>query len=72
MFVKFFETLKKARDEYYQYVQAQNDIFDKQIKLLDELQTTVCLFLLYIAYQNFSMIFYAENFLNLNDKFSYK
>ncbi|KAK6107613.1 hypothetical protein QQG55_28895 [Brugia pahangi] len=33
------DTLKKARDEYYQYVQAQNDIFDKQIKLLDELQT---------------------------------
>uniref|UniRef100_A0AAF5PU65 Uncharacterized protein n=1 Tax=Wuchereria bancrofti TaxID=6293 RepID=A0AAF5PU65_WUCBA len=33
------DTLKKARDEYYQYLQAQNDIFDKQIKLLDELQT---------------------------------
>ncbi|KAM3717700.1 Ribosomal RNA small subunit methyltransferase [Dirofilaria immitis] len=32
------DTLKKAHDEYYQYVQAQNDIFDKQIKLLDEIQ----------------------------------
>lgn len=38
-----FKVLKRARDEYYQYVQAQNDIFDEQIKLLDELQTTVCL-----------------------------
>ncbi|KAL3985240.1 hypothetical protein ACH3XW_37810 [Acanthocheilonema viteae] len=38
--VKRIDTLKKARDEYYQYVQEQNDIFDKQIKLLVELQTT--------------------------------
>ncbi|OZC06727.1 hypothetical protein X798_06281 [Onchocerca flexuosa] len=33
------DTLKRARGEYYQYVQAQNDIFDKQIKLLNDIQT---------------------------------
>uniref|UniRef100_A0A8R1XRG6 Uncharacterized protein n=1 Tax=Onchocerca volvulus TaxID=6282 RepID=A0A8R1XRG6_ONCVO len=33
------DTLKRARDEYYQYVQTQNDIFDKQIKLLNDIQT---------------------------------